>query len=299
MLFLIWWVPFCAGGFADRLLGLVTSYCIAKISGRNFLIKWDFTDLSNAFNINSKFNYYTEKPNIDRDLNLNNFEAKTYFQETDLELDWNNQNIMFWSSQNLLKHVRDNKKCKWVIENYNELISNTLREVLSDILIFNNAILSSINNLQFDIGIHLRIGDTQLFNPEKEAHFQIQIENIFSNIKAHISQSYSIFLASDCQLAYKLAANYFQFSHIPGNVVHSGLTNDRKADTDIAKVMIDFLTLAKHCKSLYIGWNTNFSRVAALYDTTRPIYNFEFSESQPIGLIDKNELYDYFSWGKY
>ena len=58
---LTWWAPFCAGGLGDRLIGLLTTYCISQEINRKFLVKWDHNKLDPMLSVHTDYDFYTQK----------------------------------------------------------------------------------------------------------------------------------------------------------------------------------------------------------------------------------------------
>jgi len=59
-------------------------------------------------------------------------------------------------------------------------------------------------------------------------------------------------------------------------------------------VFKDLMSLSV-CKSLYIGWNSNFSRVGALLGPERDFYVYEYPERSGVVKCDLLEIANYFS----
>lgn len=297
--YLIHWFPFCSGGLCDRILGLSSSICIANILGMKILIRWDHCDLSCGFTINDEYNWY-KNPVHFRHVNLNNHESIEYFKNTDLIKEWGNDNIMIWSNINLFNYLLQNKYLKnHISSDYIEKFSFTIKNILNNIFIINPKVLESIS--LYDIGIHIRTGDKQIYNKENEEFYRDYITDIFKKVKKDITETdKKIFISSDCLLSFEIAKDFFDdFNYHKGCIIHTSEEN-RINEEGLHKVLIDLLTLSNCKTKLYIGWNSNFSRIASLYNINRDFICYEY-ENDPN--IIKNctiqTLFEYFSWGKY
>ena len=299
--YLIHWYPFCSGGFCDRILGLSANLCIANELGRKLLIKWDDTQLKPIVNVRDKYNYYKNEVPFNH-VNLNNFESMDYFRTRDIKSEWGDNNVMIWSNINLYHYLLQNpyfsalKSFTDYIKNLSEAIKNVLLNYLSiDETVFDNY-------KKYDVGIHIRTGDNQIFDSEKEEIYKDYITNIFKKIKKEgsIKEGETVFISSDCQLTFKIANDFFdKFYYNEGKVIHT-THGDKLTNDGITKVLLDLFNLC-NCKStLYIGWNSNFSRVASLFNTKRKIISYEY-ENDPLIVkeVEAETLFSYHSRGKY
>jgi hypothetical protein len=300
--YLIHWFPFCSGGLCDRILGLASSICIADILNMKILIKWDHCDLSSGFTINDDYNWY-KNPVIFRHINLNNHESIDYFKNIDLIKEWGEDNIMIWSNINLFSYLLQNKNLKHLIyPEYIENFSSVIKLILNNIFIINPQVFDKISI--YDIGIHIRTGDKQIYNKENEEFYRDYIIDIFKKVKKDIIKDNEIekkiFISSDCLLAFEIAKDFFKnFNYYKGCIIHTS-QEDKINEEGLHKVLIDLLTLANCNTKLYIGWNSNFSRIASLYNINRNFVCYEFENNPNILKQCTNKtLFEYFSWGKY
>ena len=296
--YIIHWFPFCSGGICDRILGLASSICIANVLDRDILIRWDHGDLSDGFNINQLYDWYQLKIPF-KHVNLNNLESIEYFKTKDIIQEWGDDNIMIWSNINLFNYTRENEYIKHLFPlNYLESFQQAIEKIFQDIFIINPEIITKIP--VYDIGIHIRTGDKQIYDKQHEEFYKDYITNILKNIKGDIrDMTKTIFISSDCLLTFKIAKDFFKdFKYHEGIVVHT--SSEEKGDKDgIYKVFLDLLTLCK-CKShLYVGWNSNFSRIASLYNPNRKFICYEYENiPNQTKECSSEVLFSYFSWGK-
>jgi hypothetical protein len=300
--YLIHWFPFCSGGLCDRILGLASSICIANLLNMQLLIKWDHSDLSEAFTLNPNYNWYFNSVNY-RYLDLNNHQLMDYFKTTDIITDWSNDNIMLWSNINVFHYMRENPFVKHLFKNdHVQDISNAINKIIKEIFIISPEILNVI--MYYDIGIHIRTGDKQIYNKENEEFYRNYITETLSNIKNNISKTdldKSIFISSDCLLTFEIAKEFFKdFKYLQGCIIHTAEEKEKINKQGLHKVFIDLLTLC-NCKSgLYIGWYSNFSRIASLYNPNRKFICYEYeNKMNQVQECSTETLFSYFSWGKY
>lgn len=296
---LIWWVPECAGGICDRVLGLVSTYCIAEELGRRFLIKWDYTDISAVLKINPKHNYYTYNLPYVQDIQTN-IGYMDYLRDTKIEETWKNKpHVLVWSNLNIFNYFC---KSRPTIP-YEERFLNACKIVFKKFLIPISEVEQNITHtLQNVIGIHIRTHDNQFeINNVQNRKKQIPyIQDVLKRCKAVIEkkkQGKTIFIASDCMLAVQLAKIEFGSSYTilsnNGPIVHSGTeTVDREG---MIRVIADLLSLSR-CKLLYLGWHTNYSRFAALLNPEREFFTYEHPNNKKAVIHpDLVELMSYFS----
>ena len=297
--FLIHWFPFCSGGLCDRILGLASSICIANLLGMKILIKWDHSDLTEGFLINPLYNWYENAVQCVY-INMNNQESIEYFKTEDIISEWKDKNIMIWSNLNMFSYLRENQYMKELIsDDFVNSISLAINKVLNDIFIINPEILRKVQN--YDIGLHIRTGDKQIYDKEKEEFYREYITEIIQKVKKEIkNKDEKIFISSDCLLTFDIAKEFFtNFEYNEGIVVHT--SSEEKVDKQgLHKVLLDLLTLCNCRSTLLIGWNSNFSRIAALSNLGRKYICYEY-ENNPDIVKDCSEetLFSYFSWGKY
>lgn len=291
--YLIHWFTTCSGGLCDRILGLSASICIANMLNMKILIKWDHSDLSSGFKINKEFNWYENQCEF-RNVLMNNFEYCDYFKDENIIEKWGNDNILIWSNMNLFHYALQNPHLKHIIpSNYIEKMSEAIHSILENIFIINKNILDNVPI--YDKGIHIRTGDNQIYNKDKEESYREYIVNIFKKIKEFTDDNDNFFISSDCLLSFKISEDFFNnFEYNKGCIVH---TNEEINEDGLNKVLLDLLTLCKCKNELYIGWNSNFSRISALYNLDRKITCYEYDND--IKNIPDQVLFSYFSWGKY
>jgi len=288
---LIHWVPSCSGGLCDRLLGLVTSYCIAKQLRRRFLIKIDEFDMPKLCPINPKYDY--------RNYNLsykaytpNNIEQQNFYSDPKSTDEWNDiENVLIWSNQNLFYYFCKNRP---EIDYKRELFEG-FSYLFTELLYLEPISYAKTEDC---IGIHIRTKDKQMKSPELRYEQVPYITEVLNKCKKSLGESGTefnkIFIASDCDLSYGIIAEIFPDKEIvynSGDIVHSG---DVTESEGLKKVFKDLLSLSM-CKKMYMGWHSNFSRVAALLNPEREFYVYEHTGVSECVRCDILEISSYFS----
>jgi hypothetical protein len=280
---LIWWVPFCAGGLGDRIIGMISSYCIAKELNRDFLIKWDQNDLSDVIPINPKYDFYKHEVPFTKIIH-NNEASKIFFETASIEHDWSGlPHVLIWSNLNLYQHY-----CKRHPHiPYQQRFLEAISEIFTNFLLPIPEVFANIpSGLENAIGIHIRTHDNQIDikNTENRNAQVPYITDILQRCKQSIEEKKEgnvIFIASDCTLSPVLAQKIFGADYTiiscNGPIIHSGREQAFINKEGMVRVVVDMLALAK-CKELYLGWNTNFSRFGALLNPNRQFYTFEHPE---------------------
>lgn len=297
--YLIHWFPFCSGGLCDRILGLASSICIANMLNMKILIKWDHCDLSSGFKLNEKYNWYNNQVSH-RFINLTNIDSIAYFKHRDIIKEWGSDNIMIWSNLNLYNYILQNKHFSHNTQtDFVENLRDSIKLILNEIFIINKQVLDNIK--VYDIGIHIRTGDKQIYQKENEEFYREYITNILKNIKNMYKDTIkTLFISSDCLLSYKIAKEYFEDAvYNEGCIIHTS-EEDKINEEGLNKVLLDLLTLCNCKEKLYIGWNSNFSRISSLYNLDRKFICYEY-ENIPNNIKEctKETLFSYFSKGKY
>jgi hypothetical protein len=296
---LTWWVPFCAGGLCDRLLGLSSTYCLAEELNRHFLIKWDLTDVSSVLTINPEHNFYTYNVPAEGDLKMN-LDYMSYFRQVEIEKTWAEKpHIYIWANLNIFFYFCQSRP--WI--EYKKKFLLACSTVFAKFLLpIPEVELEIPPNLQQAIGIHIRTHDNQfaLENVENRKKQIPYIKDILLRCKKSIDENgegQTVFIASDCELAIPLARIEFGPEYTilgtSGPIIHSGTETVDK--TGLIRVVADLFSLAR-CKLLYLGWHTNFSRFAALLNAERKFYTYEHPEKKrEIAVVSIEELMNYFS----
>ena len=252
---LIWWSPSCSGGLCDRLLGMVTTYCIARRLRRRFLIKIDNYDMPKLCPINPKYDY--RNYNVEyKGYTQNNIEQPRFYANVKSVEEWDSvENVLIWSNQNLFYYF-----CKDRPEiDYKKELLEGFSYMFTEILY-----LEPINYVRTGdfIGIHIRTKDNQIKNPELKYEHVSYITGVLQKCKAALEENNvlysSVFIGSDCDLSYDIAKGVFEGKEIlynVGEIVHSGVVVENEG---YKKVLKDLMSLSV-AKVLFVGWNSNLA----------------------------------------
>ena len=287
---LIWWAAECSGGLCDRLLGLVSSYCIARELRRKFLIKIDNFDVPTICPINKKYDYRYNSCSYVSYIQ-HNLEQQRFFTEKRCVDEWENiENVLMWSNQNLFYYFCKNRPDI----DYRSKLLEGFSLLFTEILYLEPV---CGKNTEEYVGIHIRTVDKQM-NDEGEKVKQIPyIRDVFNKCKKHLElydNEYKIFITSDCDLSYRIGKEIFEGREVlynEGEIVHSGNVTEGNG---LKKVFKDLLMLS-NCKKVYMGWNTNFSRVSALLNAERKFYVYEYPGRSECVDCDILDIANYFS----
>lgn len=277
---LIWWAAECSGGLCDKLLGIIATICISKIYGKEVLVRWDDCE-KNLIEVNPKYDFNRKNYTFIH-FNFNNIEGIKLFRDSIVDSIFNtNSNILIWTNHNLFGEYA---KTRPGIP-YFEILRQSVLEMFN-VLTFKVKPVLSVENA---IGIHIRTVDKQIGNEIEAENQREYITQLLHRIKAHldlrIKSTYTVFLASDCAIAYGIGETVFEnMVYNKGEIVHSVKEGNEK-------VLRDFLGLCQ-CRMLYLSWHSNFSRVPAMVNLNRKMYRLDKPEIEE---IDKLELVNYFS----
>lgn len=287
---LIWWGTTCSGGLCDRLLGIVSTFCIAQCMGRHFLIKWDHAKPpQNIIDIDPKYDYYTYNMPFTEKI-FNNYESQTFFNNRKHVDLWTEDHIIMWSNMNLFyNYCKERPEIKYLPR-----LQVAMRLLFTEILKVNIRIsekFSQATGLERAVGIHIRTVDKQFDNENEKEKQTSYIEAVLERCKPYIISD-TVFIASDCDRAYSIAERVFDKKVVlynEGPIIHSNISQEENGMT---KVLLDLFSLGA-CKNLFIGWHTNFSRIGALLNMNRDFYCYD-KENFPekVSLL---ELSGYFS----
>jgi hypothetical protein len=284
---LIWWAAECSGGLCDRLLGMVTTYCIARELRRKFLIKIDNFDMPTICPINRKYDYRYNSCSYVSYI-PHNLEQQSFFSDKRCVEQWENiENVLMWSNQNLFYYF-----CKNRPEiDYRSRLLEGFSLLFTEILYLEPVCSKNTDDY---IGIHIRTVDKQMTDCEEKVKQIPYIREVLTKCKKHLEgdSEYKVFITSDCDISYGIAKEMFrEVLYNEGEIVHSGSVTEGEG---LKKVFRDLLMLSK-CKKVYMGWNTNFSKVSALLNGEREFYVYEYPGSTECVSCDILDIGNYFS----
>ncbi len=250
--YLIWYTPFCAGGLGDRLLGLTTSLCIATELNRTFLVQIDELFSSPNLELNPEYTY-TGNITITNYFLDNNHEQQRKMSDKIYDM-WGNC-VFMWSNQNLFQYMN--------VKNYLEKMGQAFSKLFTEIfkIKINGNDVSKTLSKKYANGIHIRTVD----NPKGTESERNYIEKVLDRIG---KLDGPVFICGDNPLIFDIASKMLEMEKNDGEIVHTA------SEKNYSLALLDLLTLSQ-CENVYMGWNSNFSRVSALLNPSRKFYLYE------------------------
>jgi hypothetical protein len=280
MKYLVWICQRCeSGGLADRIRGLISTYCLSKYLDRHFLIRWEGPDISEFVTIPEEYNFYSKNSCL-KNLSEMFFDYidvakdcpedfKDIIGDTDIVYIKVNQNI----NRKYYKQVINGSE-----EEYKTTMLNAYRSVFTDFLIPTNALLDYMNQIiptKPVIGLQLRIGNEQLCKENERYRDKAKpiIEMVLARVEKYIKDNelmvdndYSYFVTSDCSNIDDVSRNFFGNSRevlsYKGDTMDMGFIRD--CDKCVYfKIFADMIMLSK-CDILFGTGNSGFSKIPIL-----------------------------------
>ena len=158
--------------------------------------------------------------------------------------------------------------------------------------------------LKYDTDKYYLINGEFVLSLQKALNMTPDILQATINVKikedGSIKPEQTVFISSDCLLTFKIASDFFdKFYYNEGDVVHTAIEGG-VIDTGMFKVLSDLLTLCNCRSTLYLGWNCNFSRIAALFNPKRKFISYEYDNNPSVVKeVSNDTLFSYHSNGKY
>lgn len=304
-MFVICFIPNrLAGGYGDRIVGLIAIKLISKLLHRPFYILW------NKENIKEFINYRVfdfEKTNIPLDQIKfydyidNQTVLKDYLQNTNVNHIFSSNEISgFLLNQEIAQYLYKNPE--FSKENYYNDILLEYKKLYTHTLKPTPALLSKINELTASrvniIGIQLRCGDFYMETNKGESYntgIANKLDVIFNKIKQHCDlnykDDYNIFLTSDYSGVYDKGVEIWNKERIIYN--HDLIQHlDRQSiSDDISKVFIDNYILSQKTTILFITEYSNYGRIAGLSAIHDNIYDLDCCRLNLKKLFSKHENY--------
>jgi hypothetical protein len=287
------------GGLGDRIVGLISVKVISKLLNKKFYISWTKENIKKYINY-EKYDYElldTEKNNIKRYNYIDNQRGlrKYLMESTDL---FSNEINIFSINQEISQYLYKNELYK--DNNYYDDIFSEYKKLYTDVLIPTKYLMNKIEILIKDknniVGLQFRCGDCYMVTNKKEKHDN-KIKDIYEkmiNIKNNCDSKYddyNIFFTTDNIDIVEIANEVFSFDKV---IYDNSLIQhiDRKCiDADISKVFVDNYILSQKTVDLYITFNSNYGRIAALSCLHDNIYGINGSEIDKKKLLSKKDLY--------
>lgn len=272
------------GGFCDRLVGIVSSYLIAKKNNRLFKIMWDIPNIEELFTNVS----YIENNNTSKNIRL--IDDKKSKKAKDFLL-----NILPSNNNNF--SIESNMNWHYYLYNSDESFINDTKDtyniLLPEILGVNIEILNKIKNKYSDIteriGIQIRTGDKYFKKDGVEYIPKNKYKSFCQNITNILSTSYSdnkkLFITADnpeiiSELKNILGLEYDILTTNTDNI-HIDKNDDIQL-INLLNLFEEFYLLSNSKEIIGMGKNSNFSLVASL------LHNKKISIIDTNGNINKN-----------
>ena len=277
------WV-YNGGGLCSQLFGIITTCCIAKDINRPFYIHWAGKDFMGCLKIcdNMLYNPSTARVKY-RDIRKSDHEMMELFERKDVVMQIGSV-PRFNSTQNLYQHFCYNRPH---IDYKNNLML-AIGRLIPNIFSIEPRLINQVMDVRKVPGIHIRTNVDMSDDTDHKTKIPY-IKDVLVRCKQHMdhkkTQARRVFIASDCSLTFTIAqrvfGNQYNILFNNGPIVDTKETTSwiYKPGTD--RVMLDLMCLAK-CESLYIGWHSNFSRMAALLSPNRNFFCYEHPSCSPM-----------------
>lgn len=287
------------GGLGDRIVGLISVKVISKLLNKKFYISWTKENIKKYINY-EKYDYELldiKKDNIKRyDLTDNQRGLMNYLMEsTELFIDEIN---ILTINQEISQYLYKNELFK--DKNYYDDIFCEYKKLYTDILIPTTYLMDKIEILIKDknniIGLQFRCGDCYMVTNKTETHNN-HITDIYEkmiNIKKKCDSKYNdynIFFTTDNINIVEIVNEVFNIDKV---IYDNSLIQhiDRKSiHDDTSKVFVDNYILSQKTVELYITFNSNYGRIAALSCLHDNIYDINCIELDKKKLLSKSDLY--------
>jgi len=273
-----------SGGLADRIRGLISTYCLSKYLDRHFLIRWEGPDISEFVTIPEEYNFYSKNSCLKNlsEMFFDYIDVAKDFQENFKDIIGDTDIVYIKVNQNI-----NRKYYKQVIngteEEYKTIMLNAYRRIFTDFLIPSNALLDYMNQIiptKPVIGLQLRIGNEQLCKDHEIYRDKAKpiIEMVLARVEKYIKDNqlvvnndYCYFVTSDCSNIDEVARNFFGNSRevlsYKGETMDMGFI--RHCDKGVYfKIFADMIMLSK-CDILFGTGNSGFSKIPVLLSNNK------------------------------
>ena len=267
----------------------------------NFFIQWNEPPLlEGILSISPAYSHRRRMHPIQlRLLDKKDHELMAYFENEDTEkVEWRNLTVVMSSTQNLYQHFCY-KKPEY---KYRANLLSAICTSFTNIFRLESNFTGLISDVRKIPGLHIRTrapaGDQAA--QRRSIPYITDILVSVRHYMALMNQGNRLFIASDTPLAYSIAKRIFGDEYtiiyntgplpkLPGPQIIG-----RHIDKNAQLAMLDLLFLTR-CKTLYIAWNSDFSRLAALLSPNRDFYCYEYPRCAPdMYKVPLDELLSYY-----
>lgn len=295
-----------AGGFGDRIVGLISIRLFSKLLNQPFYICWNKENVREYINY-SPYDFETlgvAEENIILNHCMNRQSTlKDYLKTTPVpEMFDPTKANCFLLNQEDAQFLYQNPAFEKNAANYYADILGEYKKLYTDILKPTPALIEKINRLVWGktniVGIQLRCGDKFISNCGESYTTGIvtRIDKILADIKnrcdfVYGKGAYNIFLTSDYDGAYSIAVDVWRES--AANIIYNAdliqhLDREAMAE-DFSKVFVDNFILSQCTSVLFITEESNYGRVAALSSVHDNIYGLTCKKLDAKKLFSKAE----------
>ena len=253
----ITWVPTPHRGICGNMFGLISMFCIAQDLKITFYANWNLENHTNMFKLNDSLTpKNVAKPDY---IKFSDQEAMVFFENEDIEDEWKHKHIIIQNTQNLYQHF-----CyKRPQHDYKNNLLFALTNCFKYLFMIPSEVITRITHVRTAIGIHVNVNSPTVEN----------ITDVLLSCKKHIEtqkHNNKIFICSKHYLTFSLAKSIF-------GTEFTLIFNDNNISNNI---LLDLIHLTR-CKTLYISWNSNFSRLGAIINPYRDIYSYNHPDYSP------------------
>jgi hypothetical protein len=221
-------------------------------------------------------------------------ELQKFFEGPTAEAVLNGGMYVIHSTQNLYQHFCFNRPQ----HDYKNSLLMLIGRLFPALFQIPNRIYNKLIDVRDVPGIHVR---THASTEQEQRGKLPYITDTLTRCKFHMERSdmpKRLFIASDCALTFDVAKRVFGDSYIlmsnEGPIVDSSERTSWTNKIGMERVLIDLLSLSK-CQTVYLAWNSNFSRMGALLSPNRTFYCYEHPSVSPdMYKISVNELLSFY-----
>jgi len=243
----------------SHLFGIISSYCLAENLNKRFMVKWFRSDKDEdilSINLRNKYTLNTSLPHLKEYL-IPDYELASLLEENDVVKLWMNKSICIKSCHNMYQHFCVNRP-NYRYKSYLLDILTKLPKIINIKRTVYDLIPKNIGQV---VGIHICRGKYTDEESVKDILHKINID-LKTNPE---TKSNHVLVVSDYREDIKLAESILEkVTIIP--CFHDNLKT--------LTITVNMISLSK-CKSLYIKWFDDFSRLSAILNPYRSFFTFE------------------------
>jgi hypothetical protein len=266
------------GGLGDRIVGLVSAILLARVSGRELQIKWDYPDMSRIWKIGIPFQpqILESKPSI---LVWNTIDRRHHFgqilSEKSLDEIWREDVVFLQCNQELASFVYENP-CYPELKGLFEMhVTAAYQNVFAFYFVLQKGAYWKSGKTR--VGVQLRTGDTSMncgdhhiFSREVVVDKVLPLIRNFYQEHKFAVKTHEIFFTSDmnCIQQVREAWTPFPIVYQEGPITHL----ERQGDPEGLGKIVQDLAVLSQADVLIISWHSNLGRVAALMNPSTEVY---------------------------